>query len=661
MFTQRWEILPLSYSVDRGLFCLFLWTEKHFLRARIQKERICVHPLTSTGKPSTILKVSENLDALREQLAAAQAALEAAEKEAALKAVQAAQTQALAAAGIDPASPLSNFAQAMHNAYSFPEKAITIGTLIDGTLREPRVTARMPLNIFNRHLLVAGATGSGKTRTLQLLTEGLSSAGTSVLLSDVKGDLTGIAEAGSSSDKLLARTKANGQPWASASFPTELLTLGGVDSQFPGVTVRARISDFGPILLARALSLNTTQEQCLQLIFLWADNNGLELVDLSDLRAVISFLTSDEGKEELAGIGGVSKATAGVILRALSTLEAQGGNRFFGDPAFDTDALIRQVEHNGSLHGLVSVLAVGDIAQRPALISAVIMWLLANLFSGLPEVGDVETPKLVFVFDEAHLLFADATKEFVRQVVQTVRLIRSKGVGVVFVTQTPKDIPSDVLAQLGSRIQHALRAVTPEDNKKLKQSIETFPDSDLDLAEVLTNLGTGEALVTVLDPQGRPTPVMPTAIWAPGSVMGPAAETTISQINAASPLFARYAEAVNPFSAEEALVRRSTEEAIRRQEAAEAAQAERAAKKQAEADARAAEKTLEREAREAERERQRAEREARKRWEKEQAAAERAEQKRHDALQSALGSMLRSAGSALGREITRSIFGTRRR
>lgn len=605
--------------------------------------------------------MSENLDVLREQLAAAQAALEAAEKEAAFKAAQDAQAQALAASGMAPEAQMSDFAQAMYSAYSFPEKAITIGTLLEGNGRDPRVTARMPLGTFNRHLLLAGATGSGKTRTLQLLAEGLSAAGTSVLLTDVKGDLTGIAEAGTASEKLLARTQANGQPWAPASFPAEFLTLGGVSSQFPGATVRARISDFGPILLARALSLNTTQEQCLQLIFLWADRNGLELVDLSDLRAVISFLISEEGKEELHSIGGVSKATAGVILRALSTLEAQGGNEFFGDPAFDTDVLIRQVNHDGVLHGIVSVLAVGDIAQRPALVSAVIMWLLANLFSDLPEVGDVDAPKLVFVFDEAHLLFSDATKEFVRQVVQTVRLIRSKGVGVVFVTQTPKDIPSDVLAQLSSRIQHALRAVTPEDNKLLKQSIETFPDTDLDLAEVLTNLGTGQAIVTVLDPQGRPTPVMPTSVWAPASVMGPASESTISQISAASPLVSRYAQAVNPYSAEEALSARSVEERARREQAEAEAAAQKAAQKQAEADARALQKQIEREAREAERERQRVEREAQKRWEKEQAAAQKAAQKRADALENAFGSMLRSAGSALGREITRTIFGTRRR
>ena len=223
-------------------------------------------------------------------------------------------------------------------------------------------------------------------------------------------------------------------------------------------------------------------------------------------------MTSENGKDELATIGGVSKATAGVILRALTALESQGGGQFFGAPGFDTADLMRM---DSSGRGIISLLGVGDISSRPALVSAVIMYLLANLFATLPEVGDAPRPKLVFFFDEAHLLFADATKEFERQVVQTVRLIRSKGVGVVFVTQTPKDIPSDVLAQLGSRVQHGLRASTPDDFKKLKATVQTFPKTSLELDEVLTTLGTGEAVVTVLDPKGNPTPVTPVGIWHP--------------------------------------------------------------------------------------------------------------------------------------------------
>ena len=630
--------------------------------------------------------MSENIEDLKAQLAAAEAAAKAAEAEAArakaealrlqLEAAGSAAAQEPAAQAEAPAAPastpaatpasspsgdLSAFATQIQAAYSWDVPAITIGTLIDGGARVPGVSAAMPVPMFNRHLLVAGATGTGKTRTLQLLAEGLSAAGSSVLLCDVKGDLTGLGEAGASSEKLLARTAANGQEWVSSSFPIELLSLGGADSQFPGVPVRAEVSDFGPILLARALSLNTTQEQALQLIFAWADGQGLELVDLPDLRAVISFLTSDEGKDELATIGGVSKATAGVILRALTALESQGGGQFFGAPGFDTADLMRM---DSTGRGIISLLGVGDISSRPALVSAVIMFLLANLFATLPEVGDAPRPKLVFFFDEAHLLFADATKEFERQVVQTVRLIRSKGVGVVFVTQTPKDIPSDVLAQLGSRIQHGLRASTPDDFKKLKATVQTFPKTSLELDEVLTTLGTGEAVVTVLDPKGNPTPVTPVGIWAPASVMGPASADTIARINQSSAIMGRYRDAVNPDSAEEKLARRAEEAQAARQEAAareaaakEEEKARKEAEKAAEKAAKEAEKAAAKEEAARQKEMERLRRQADKQAEREEAARQRAAERRARQVENALGSVLRTAG----REITRSIFGTRKR
>ena len=568
-----------------------------------------------------------------------------------------------AGAGADaPAAPAAgSFAAMIQSAYSWDAPTITIGTLIDGGARVPGTTAKMPTAMFNRHLLVAGATGTGKTHTLQLLAEGLSAAGSSVLLCDVKGDLTGLAEAGAGSDKLLSRTAANGQEWAPAAFPVELLSLGGADSQFPGVPVRAQVSDFGPILLARALALNTTQEQALQLIFAWADSQGLELVDLPDLRSVISFLTSEDGKDELAGIGGVSKATAGVVLRALTALESQGGGQFFGAPGFDTADLVRS---DTAGRGVVSLLGVGDISSRPALVSAVIMFLLADLFSTLPEVGDVERPKLVFFFDEAHLLFADATKEFERQVVQTVRLIRSKGVGVVFVTQTPKDIPSDVLAQLGSRIQHGLRASTPDDFKKLKATVQTFPKTGLELDEVLTTLGTGEAVVTVLDPKGNPTPVTPVGIWAPASVMGPASDGTVARVNRSSSLMGRYADSVNPESAEERLASRAAEaQAAREAEKARAAaekeeeKARAAAQKEAERAAREAQRAVEKEEAARRKESERLQREAERARQKEEAARQHAAERRAREVESVLGSVLRTAGQ----EITRSIFGTRKR
>ena len=595
-------------------------------------------------------------DALRSQVEAAETT-----PEAPAAASEAAQASSEVSGG------LSAFASGIKAAYSWDVPAVTIGTLIEDGTRVPGVSAKMPLPMFNRHLLVAGATGTGKTRTLQLLAEGLSANGSSVLLCDVKGDLTGLAEAGASSEKLLSRTAANGQAWAPSSFPIELLSLGGADAQFPGVPVRAEVSDFGPILLARALSLNTTQEQALQLIFAWADGQGLELVDLPDLRAVISFLTSEDGKDELATIGGVSKATAGVILRALTALESQGGGQFFGAPGFDTADLMRM---DSTGRGIISLLGVGDISSRPALVSAVIMYLLANLFATLPEVGDAPRPKLVFFFDEAHLLFADATKEFERQVVQTVRLIRSKGVGVVFVTQTHKDIPSDVLAQLGSRIQHGLRASTPDDFKKLKATVQTFPKTSLELDEVLTTLGTGEAVVTVLDPRGNPTPVTPVGIWAPASVMGPASADTITRVNQSSIIMGRYRDAVNPDSAEEKLERRAAEAQAAREEAAakEEEKARKEAKKAAEKAAKEAEKAAEKAAKEAEKaaakeeaarekEMERLRRQVEKQQEKEEAARQRAAERRARQVENVLGSVLCTAG----REITRSIFGTRKR
>mgnify|MGYP001674857682 CR=1 FL=1 len=636
--------------------------------------------------------MSENIEDLKARLAEAEAAAKAAEAEAARAKAEALRLQ-LEAAGATADTPaaaadaettaettpeapasvgeaaqassevsggLSAFASGIKAAYSWDVPAVTIGTLIEDGARVPGVSAKMPLPMFNRHLLVAGATGTGKTRTLQLLAEGLSAAGSSVLLCDVKGDLTGLAEAGASSEKLLSRTAANGQAWAPSSFPIELLSLGGADAQFPGVPVRAEVSDFGPILLARALSLNTTQEQALQLIFAWADGQGLKLVDLPDLRAVISFLTSDEGKDELAMIGGVSKATAGVILRALTALESQGGGQFFGAPGFDTADLMRM---DSTGRGIISLLGVGDISSRPALVSAVIMYLLANLFATLPEVGDAPRPTLVFFFDEAHLLFADATKEFERQVVQTVRLIRSKGVGVVFVTQTPKDIPSDVLAQLGSRVQHGLRASTPDDFKKLKATVQTFPKTSLELDEVLTTLGTGEAVVTVLDPKGNPTPVTPVGIWAPTSVMGPASADTIARVNQSSVIMGRYRDAVNPDSAEEKLERRTAEAQAAREEAAaqeaatkEEEKARKEAEKAAEKAAKEAEKAVAKEEAAREKEMERLRRQVEKQQEKEEAARQRAAERRARQVENVLGSVLRTAG----REITRSIFGMRK-
>ncbi|HHW82471.1 MAG TPA: DUF853 family protein [Actinomycetales bacterium] len=516
-----------------------------------------------------------------------------------------------------------------------------VGALIADGAPEPRVRIRMPLRTLNRHGLVAGATGTGKTRTLRLLAEQLSETGVPVFITDIKGDLTGLAQPGAGGEKLLARTRALGQEWEPGAFPLELLALGG---RGEGVPVRTTITDFGPLLLARVLGLNATQESSLALIFHWADSEGYALMDMKDLRAVISYLTSDEGKEELRAIGGISTATAGVILRQLAALEAQGGDVFFGEPAFDTHELMRL---DGEGRGVITSLEVSELSQQPALFSTFIMWLLADLFSSLPEVGDLNKPKLVFFFDEAHLLFTGASKEFLRQVVQTVRLIRSKGVGVFFVTQNPKDVPDDVLAQLGNKVQHALRAHTPADADRLAQAVKTYPRTDYDLAELLTSLGTGEAIVTVLDAKGVPTPVVPTRLWAPRAEMGPAAAEVVARVRADSPLAARYTEPVDdPNTAYEMLTERLERERREAQEAEEAA-------------VRAAE--LEKEIAALEKERAREEARQLKEAEARVARAERAREREEERARTRRERHIDRVISQVGREITRSIFGTRRR
>ncbi|CAH0174046.1 hypothetical protein SRABI128_01108 [Microbacterium sp. Bi128] len=410
------------------------------------------------------------------------------------------------------------------------------------------VPIRIPLAMTNRHGLVAGATGTGKTRTLQLLAEQLSANGVPVFAADIKGDLSGVAAPGASSEKLLARTIALGQEWAPRAYPTEFFALG--DDAGSGIPVRATVSGFGPLLLSRVLGLNATQESSLGLVFHYADEKGLALVDLSDLRAVLTFLTGDEGKSELKGLGGLSGATAGVILRELIAFSAAGADTFFGEPELDVSVFLRTTSEG---EGIVSLLEVPNVASRPELYSTFLMYLLAELYEALPEVGDLDKPKLVFFFDEAHLLFRDASKAFLAAITQTVRLIRSKGVGVFFVTQTPKDVPADVLAQLGSRVQHALRAFTPDDAKALRASVRTYPASGYDLERVLQELGTGEAIVTVMSEKGAPTPVAWTRLFAPRASMSPIPAADLGAAVAASPLFAPYGTPIDRESAREIL------------------------------------------------------------------------------------------------------------
>ena len=559
-------------------------------------------------------------------------------------AVPATPTQASASEG-----ELQGYAEQVRAGYSFTSPSMRLGAFLDGDTSVPGAPVGIPLGLMNRHCLVAGATGTGKTRTLQLMAERLSEAGVPVFVTDIKGDLTGLAQAGTSSEKLLARCASIGQNWEGKAFPTELLTLGG---RGEGVPIRTTITEFGPLLLSRVLGLNDTQASALQLIFHWADGQQLALIDLKDLRSVIDYLTNnDEGKEELKGIGGVSPATAGVILRELAALEASGGDVFFGEPAFNIADLMR-VSMDG--RGVISSLELPDLGSQGALFSTFLMWLLAELFETLPEVGNPDKPKLVFFFDEAHLLFTDASKQFLQAVVQTVRLIRSKGVGIVFVTQSPTDVPDEVLAQLGSRVQHALRAHTPNDAANLKKAVSTFPTSPLDLAEVLTSLGTGQAVVTVLDEKGRPTPVAPTMLDAPAAVMGPADPGGVSSIINSSPLLSRYRDAVDNESAFELMQARladaakaAEEKAAEAQRQLEEAKAQKEAEKQAAKEEAARQKELERLQREVEKAEERKRREA-----------EKAEERRARATQRVIESTVKSVGTTAARSLTRSILGT---
>jgi DNA helicase HerA-like ATPase len=436
----------------------------------------------------------------------------------------------------------------------------------------------------------------------------------------VKGDLSGIAAPGATSDRTTNRAAEVGATdWQPAGAPVEFLTLG---DDGKGAQLRATMTSFGPMLLSKTLGLNDVQSSSLGLVFHWADKAGLPLLDLKDLRAVITYLTSDAGEPELASLGGLSKATAGVILRELIAFADQGGERFFGEPEFDTAELLRTTPDG---KGIVSVLELAGVQDKPALFSTFLMWLLADLHHDLPEVGDLDRPKLVFFFDEAHLLFKDASKDFLDQIAQTVRLIRSKGVGVFFVTQVPTDVPPEVLAQLGNRVQHALRVFTPQDAKALSATVSTFPRSAVyQLDELLPSLGIGEAVVTVLSETGAPTPVAWTRLRPPTSLMAqldPAEQTKQVQ---ASPLAAKYGQVLDRESAYEKLLAKT------------AAPLPAAAQEQPSAPAGKA------------------------------AEEERDESGLGEKVTAVLGSsafkaFARNVGGSLGREITRSLFGTARR
>ncbi len=436
-------------------------------------------------------------------------------------------------------------------AYASEGSTVDIGRAVLAGTAYPEAVVQVPTAMCNRHGLIAGATGTGKTVTLQLLAEQLSAQGVPVFTADIKGDLTGLVKPAVPGDRVQGRIDELGLAYTPTGAPVQFWALGG---QGPGVPVRAAISSFGPQLLSKVLGANETQSSSLALVFYYADQKGLPLLDLVDLVDLLTYLTSDEGKAELKTIGGLSSATAGVLLRKLVELTQQDAEAFFGEPEVTIDSLIRLAPDG---RGVINCLELAAVQDRPKLFSTFLMWLLAELFETLPEAGDLDKPKLVFFFDEAHLLFADAPKAFIDQVAQTVRLIRSKGVGVFFVTQLPDDVPDVVLAQLGNRVQHALRAYTPRDAKALKAAVSTYPKTDdYDLEEVLTQLGTGEAIVTTLTDNGAPAPVAWTKVRPPQSQIGAVDPAEVEAMAEASDLWATYAVEIDRPSAREMLAAR---------------------------------------------------------------------------------------------------------
>ncbi|MDX9707778.1 MAG: DUF853 domain-containing protein [Azospira sp.] len=408
--------------------------------------------------------------------------------------------------------------------------------------------------LANRHGLITGATGTGKTITLQVLAERFSAIGVPVFMADVKGDLSGIAATGTESAKLAERLKMLGvEDWAPAKFPVAFWDVFGES----GHPVRATISDMGPILLARLLNLNDTQAGVLQLVFKIADDQGLLLLDLKDLRAMVQHV-GDNAKNFTTEYGNVSAASIGAIQRGLLTLGEQGGDVFFGEPMLDIADLMQTVDGKG----VINILAADKLMASPRLYSTFLLWLLAELFEQLPEVGDVDKPKLVFFFDEAHLLFNEAPPALLEKIEQVVRLIRSKGVGVYFVSQNPLDVPDKVLGQLGNRVQHALRAFTPRDQKAVKTAAETLrANPAFDAAAVITELGVGEALVSFLDEKGRPTVVERAFVLPPASRIGPLSAAERQAAIRASLVYGVYEQAADRESAYEKLRARSEETA----------------------------------------------------------------------------------------------------
>lgn len=451
--------------------------------------------------------------------------------------------------------------------YTTKGEAITLGAaMLDGeTIQNALV--KIPLKTMNRHGLIAGATGTGKTKTLQILAENLSDKGIPVLLMDMKGDLSGIAQPSPGHPKINERHEAIGIPFNAKKFPVEILTLSKQD----GVRLRATVSEFGPVLISRILGVSETQAGIISILFKYCDDNKLPLLDLKDFKKIIQYAT-DEGKVEIAKeYGRISPASAGSILRKIVELEQQGGDLFFGEKSFDTDDLLR-VDQNGN--GYINIVRLTDIQDRPKLFSTFMLCLLAEIYSTFPEQGDTGRPELIIFIDEAHLMFKEASDALTDQIESIVKLIRSKGVGLYFVTQNPTDIPEAVLSQLGLKVQHALRAFTAKDRKAIKLTAENYPLSDYyKTDQILTSLGTGEALVSALNEKGIPTPLAVTMLRAPMSRMDILNDAELQSLIENSKLAKEYNEEIDRESAYELLNKKI--EIANRREAKEKAEKEK--------------------------------------------------------------------------------------
>ncbi|MDI9256608.1 helicase HerA-like domain-containing protein [Flavobacterium sedimenticola] len=453
------------------------------------------------------------------------------------------------------------FSNYINEGYSTNGDSIILGGAILNGDALPDTFVKVPLKTLNRHGLIAGATGTGKTKTIQVLSEQLSSFGIPVLMMDIKGDFSGIAKAGEEKPFITERHAKINIPYKTEGFPVELMSL----SEQNGVRLRATVSEFGPVLFSRILDLNDTQAGVMAVIFKYCDDNQMPLLDLKDIKKVINYI-SEEGKAEIEEhYGKISTATTGIILRKIIELEQQGGDIFFGEKSFDIDDLMR-IDENGK--GYVNILRLTDIQDKPKLFSTFMLSLLAEIYQQMPEKGDVEQPELVIFIDEAHLIFNEASKALLDQIETIIKLIRSKGIGVYFITQNPMDVPASVLAQLGLKIQHALRAFTAKDRQAIKQTAENYPVSDYyKIDEVLTSLGIGEAFVTALNEKGIPTPLAATMMRAPMSRMDVLTEAEIAEINAKSKLVKKYAEEIDRESAYEMLTQKI--EAVNQQAEAE--------------------------------------------------------------------------------------------